>query len=155
MTSRALATVAAAPMAIGIGTQKSGGRSLQSVEILRGNADDGEADPADSQDPADKTRIGPKRGHPEPVIQHRDRRRAWRCGIVALEHPSKDRTDAEHREVIPGDELAGHLPALEPGGDIAVAQRLGDDRKGGELTVLIPAEPVGQLTFAVPNDLLQ
>ena len=111
------------------------GTQLISEESGRGNSNDGEGEIVDVQGGADDRGIEPEMLLPCTVAHHRNRRGVGLV-IVGRDGPAREGAEAEHREVVAGDELSDVRfgGARSPGA--AHVQVLQAPLKGGHLAEL-------------------
>src|SRR4029079_3927366 len=79
----------------------------QSVDSVRGNADDGEFTPAQSKLSPDHVAIAAERRHPIAVSKYHDGMRAASNGVAGTEQPTHDRRNSDEGEKLAVHQLAG------------------------------------------------
>jgi hypothetical protein len=101
----------------------AGALEVRAREALRRDADHGERAPVDGHRAPDDARVGAEALAPQPVAEHDDRARHGRGVLVGDEEAPERGAHAEHREVVPRDELA-------PDGEAGRAAALHHRRRG-------------------------
>ena len=85
------------------------------VEAGRRDADDRHRQPVERHGPVQHARIGAEAPRPIMMAEHRDRMAARRTVVVRREGSADVRADAEHVEIVAGDELAADALGLAVG----------------------------------------